>query len=366
MTPPEMLEQDEEIVTTDVEETPDVEVAETPADATPDDAETADPDTPSADEDAEGEGGDEAAPAPKPVVVKPTPYLARVLGQQYEAEALGLKGAQARPDGVVEFPPETQARLSQLLSKGRMYEERVPQQLHEARQEAQRARAEFNEDAERGRALFEFFSGIATRSEQEIYDFVMDFKNNKPLLDAKVERALAQAQWQAAQRGQMAQQGAYNLPPEVIEAQAQDAAWQRVQAVRSKVKGLTDEQAFDVASKLWRNKALYLGIADRDYPEAGVVRGQPVFNVAKWDEDFADRAQDYVRGAQTLAQAAKVKPKVQAAAAGNAAVLGKSGGKAPPPPPGGAASVGKAQGKETEAQYKARMKRQYGYVPRGA
>jgi len=251
-----------------------------------------------------------------------------------------------------------------LISKGRMYEERVPQQLHEAREEARQARTAFNEDAARGAEVFQMFAQLGGMSEQDIYDWAMDFKGNQPLLQARIE--LAMSRQQQTQRTQQ-DAGAYNLPPDVIEAQAQDAAMQRTMAIRTKIKGLTEDQSLEVANKLWRNRGLYVGIADRDYPEAGVVRGQPVFNAGKWDEDFEDRAGDMVRGAQQLAHAAKVKPKVASAAAGNAAVLNGNGAKGPPPPPGGAASTTKkSTDEETEPQYHARMRRQYGATQRSA
>ena len=359
-----VIEQSEEIVTPDVSETLDEATGATPDASSPDVAETDEPDTPSLAEPVEM--GEDGQPVPPPVVVprKPTPYLAKVLGQQYEAEALGLTGAQVRSDGTVEVPPAAAARLSQLISKGRMYEERVPQQLHEAREEARQARTAFNEDAARGAEVFQMFAQLGGMSEQDIYDWAMDFKGNQPLLQARIE--LAMSKQQHAQRTQP-DAGAYNLPPDVIEAQAQDAAMQRTMAIRTKIKGLTEDQSLEVANKLWRNRGLYVGIADRDYPEAGVVRGQPVFNAGKWDEDFEDRAGDMVRGAQQLAHAAKVKPKVASAAAGNAAVLNGNGAKGPPPPPGGAASTTKkSTDEETEPQYHARMRRQYGATQRSA
>lgn len=371
---------------TDVDET--VEDVTTSADAgsderqplsTPNDADQQpDPDTPSdaaadpageanPEQQADGDLAQSANTVPAVEEPKPTPFMAKVLGQQYEAKALGMEGAQVRPDGTVEIPPgRASERLSALLAKGRMYEERVPQQLHEAREQVRQVQATFNEDAERGRAIYEFFSQLATKSEQEIYDFVLDFKTQKPLLDTKVAVALEQQRLQAMRQAANPP-AAYNLSPEHLEVQAQEAAWERSLAVMGKVKGLTRDEAFEVAKKLWNNKMLYLGVADRDYPEFNVVRGQPVFNTAKWEEDFQDRAADIVRGRQAVAKAAKVVPKVQSAANGNAAVLaqanGKATGKAPPPPPAGAASTKAAVGNETAEQYKARVAKELGYVP---
>jgi hypothetical protein len=223
--------------------------------------------------------------------------------------------------------------------------------------------ARYNEDAARGAAIYQMFADLASKSEQEIYDFVLDFKQQKPLLDAQVERALAKAELEAVQRSRSADVGGVgNLPPEIIEQQAQEAAWQATLGVLPKHKGLTQQQAFDIAEKLWRRKGTYLAVADRDYPEHGVVRGQPVFKTAQWVEDFTERAELETRAARQVAQAAKVAPKVSAAAAGNAAVVSGGKPKGPPPPPGAAASATGSAKPKTKDEYDAYMRSKYGIV----
>ena len=346
--------------------TPEVESSPSPvADADPHTPDASPP--ASSDDDAppalpsdlsEAPEGTEPPPPPPP---DPVPYEPRVMGTKYAAEQLGLTGAKVRHDGTIEFPADTMPRLNQLISKGRMYEETVPKQLHEARQAALAATHTFNEDAERGKAIHQFFSALATKSEQEIYDFVMDFRQQKPLLDAQVERALAQAERAALMRQTSAPTGPANLPPELIEQQAADAAWQASAQLRSEIKGLSQQDASDIADRLWRNRQLYITLADRDYPEYNVVQGQPVFNTARWAQDFEEQAQLVTRAAQTVQQAVKAAPKVQQAALQNAKAVGQTSKKAPPPPPGGATSAGSApRSPRSKKEYEELMQKKYG------
>lgn len=339
---------------------------------TPSDATLTDPSTPSeptdgdgapsaedlTDEDgaAESEGEPKAKAAPVP---KPIPFEARVMGTKYAAEALKLDGAVVRADGTVEVPATSAPRLSQLIAKGRMYEEHVPQQIHELREQVRQSQGQFAEESERGKALFEFFGGLVNQGEQAIYDFLTDWASNKPRLDGQVERMLAKAEREHAQRAAPSA-GPMNLSSGLIEQQAQDAAWQETMKAIPKHKGLSVTAAQDIAEKLWERRELYIAVADRDYPEYQVVRGQPVFNTRRWNEDFQDRAELVTRGAAQVAKAAKVAPKVSQAAAGNHAVVSGSAGKAPPPPPKGAASAKGKGGPQTEAEYRAHMRAKYG------
>jgi hypothetical protein len=312
-----------------------------------------DPTQPAGDLDAEGRPTAKAPPAPKP-----TPFEARVMGTKYAAQQLKLDGAVVRSDGTVEVPATSAPRLSQLIAKGRMYEEHVPQQIHELREQVRQSQSQFVEDAERGKALYEFFGGLVGQGEQAIYDFLTDWASNKPRLDGQVERMLAKAEREHAMRAAPSA-GPMNLPSELIEQQAQDAAWQETMKAIPQHKGLSVGAAQDIAEKLWRNKALYIAVADRDYPEYGVVRGQPVFNTRRWNEDFAERADLVTKAAVQVAKAAKVAPKVSQAAAGNQAVVSGSAGKAPPPPPKGAASAkGKAAPQSAE-EYQKYMRAKY-------
>lgn len=340
-----------------------VEESTIPQDAAPE----AEPDTPPLDtdldvpDDPEAEGSAETPPEPEPEP-KPTPYTARVLGTQYEAKDLGLAGAVVRPDGTVEVPADSSMRLAQLVSRGRLYEQHVPRQLHEAREEVRRAKAEMSEKAQRGEALFDFFDKLRQQGEQAVYDFVTAWDVNQPKIDGYVAHELAKAERAAfASSNGTASGPGMNLPPEMIEAQAAEAAWTEAAALVPKHKGLTQSDAQDIAERLWRNRGLYLATADRDYPDLGIRRGQPVFLSQKWREDFSERAEERTASKRSLAQATRTAPKVQAAARRNAAAVQGKSGAAPPPPAKAPASAGDGtKGKRTEAEYKARIRSRYG------
>ncbi len=342
-----------------------IDAPDQPDDAPVDDVADA-PDAPEPDDATEPElddDGNPVAPLPPPEP-EPTPWEVKVMGAKWEADKIGIKGAKLKADGTVVIPPEGRDRLSQLVSKGRMYEEKVPQQLHAERQRAIAAETAFNEQAERGTALYSFFSELADKSEQEIYDFLLDWNSKKPLLQAQTERAVAKAERDAMERrmtaGYAPNAASENVGTDLIVQEASERAWNEAQQLAGKVKGLKADDALEIANALWADRqAWYIDVAQQDDPQSGIRRGQPVFRADRWRKDFLQHAELRTQASRTLTRAATVAPKLSAAAQTNAAAVRPAAASqtrnAPPPPPAGAASgrAGRPAAPKTKAEYDA-------------
>lgn len=284
------------------------------------DVETADPqEAPGAVEGGDGteEAGEDTNPdtvggetAPVVPDVEPEPYEVRALKQTFSADDLGLTGAKVRPDGVVEIPKEAYGRHQQLIGRGRSWETEYPKRMAEMEERVRQAQSQFDEDAERGKQLYKYFRDLANKSDQEIYDHVMEFKANLPLLRAQVERGLAEAERNRA----IASPYSHEETMARVQNDANQAAWNHSLEVAKEFSGLTQKELSAIGLSLMeRRQAYYVYQAQSDQPSANIRRGQYVFDGNRWSEDLRESIEAHLlkKAKQAPAKvAAKPAPKI--------------------------------------------------------
>lgn len=144
----------------------------------------------------------EAAPTDPAAEKAPTaqgePFSIRVRGEQHLIE-----GAQLVPGQGLVVAEAALPRVQQLLARGRDFEVNGQRQVQELQRAAQEAEHRYDERVTRGQAIASFFDELLEQGPTAVADWLSSFAQNRPLLEARIERSHAQALFAAAQRGEL-------------------------------------------------------------------------------------------------------------------------------------------------------------------
>jgi hypothetical protein len=263
---------------------------------------------------------DDAEPAAEPAV----PFSVTVYGQQHAIPGLtwDQKAQALRVADERAFH-----RVQNLLTKGREWETRGRQELHQTRRQLETVQQTKSETEAQASAYLAEWQKVLSLPEQDFLAFAQAFRQNVPRLEAQAERAAAEQV--LAQARQL--QEPPEPDPETIIEQAQDGS---AELVAQMVRGQpwADPTVTQELARLMQSPSVlgqFVYRAQEDVPQYGVRRGQWV---ADWDaarQLVVQYAQPYQR-AHALAER-KVAEATQRATATapvaqqNARVLAKAG-----------------------------------------
>lgn len=282
-------------------ETEGPEPSDTPSD---DSADTADGDT---DLESEGQAVGTAEPSQQQAAPdepwNPTqPFTYQSGGRTHE-----LSGALLGADGVLYVPPEAVQEVSRLVSLGRHHETVHRQQIQSFQRQLSEAKESKSQAQVRAEATANFWAALEAKGPQALWDFLNEWKTNKPQLEAARLKAEAEHIRKEAER---MRQG----DPEEQQARETETRVNTIEGLIDQVRNnpqykfLSDDQLKTFAKRLWRNQGQLFAQADRDYPEHGVQKGQLIYQTGYFDEElaeFASVAQAQAQNRQNVADARK-------------------------------------------------------------
>lgn len=221
--------------------------------------------------------GDDAAPvtdtAPPPPTEPPAPIPVRI--RNFGPKGQDDSGVLRHHDGSLAVPPEHAERTINLLARGREAEVVLMPKIQQLSQRIEEVETTYNEAAERGNILWDFWQKLADEPDEVQQAFWSDFKANRPRFEIAADRQLL-----AREREFLTKQRAPK--PEQLEAQqtaqfeeARTAFSTEVQKRRAQFPELNDAQIKELTDDLWDLRDAYLVIAPETIPAQQIVKGQP-------------------------------------------------------------------------------------------
>lgn len=253
----------------------------------------------------------EAQPSPEAPATKPWTPTA-------DGQKLEIDGATVEADGSLRIPAASLAKLQQHLA----YRPHISRRFEQLQEQLRQSAPDKNEDVILARRLIREFAEANGKGEDGLWDFVQRLGTNLPA-------------WAALARAESLTHRIHTTEQRDQSAQA-EAAWQEMEPrVRAGLDGEIDAFLQDpaladlrplrdtIAEQFWNARDRYLAIADKDYPEHGLVRGQPFVRIRELRQALEERL--------AVARAARHGVTRDAADRRNAAVLAGPA-KVPPVP----------------------------------
>lgn len=253
----------------------------------------------------------DAATPQAPAPVDAAPAVPALAPEPFAFTADGTKvavtGATVAPDGTITMPRDTWNRVVQPhLADRRQWQlkEQSYRQQIEERDPAQ------NAEVLRARAILGTLTALMDQGPEKMAEWLDDFERNRPILQAQAETAVLKAQYEAQQsRLTEVDQREFRNQQEPLMRQGLEREVQAQLAADPSLAGLLQGP---LVERLMRNMQQTFVVADRDYPEYGISRGEIALNLAYIRSEVQDIAQltanaRATRQAQAAAQTANAR-----------------------------------------------------------
>lgn len=262
---------------------------------------------------------DEPADEPAPVVeeaVELEPFAFNAFKQAYEVPGLRFDKTK---NAIVAESPQALDRLKQMLSHGREWEARGRQELVQLRKDLAAAKESPVAEVEQAKVFLEEIEQLMTMPVEALAEWVMNARQNWPVMQAKAERAYVERLRAQVERAQQPPEPDVEQVKEAVVTESSGFAHEFVQ----NEPWATPEATQKLAAFLQQPRIIdqYVVRAQRDMPELGLRAGQYAID---WDvvrelaTTFTDPYRDAHQRTTTVQQRAAQTTKV---AQQNAAAL---------------------------------------------
>jgi hypothetical protein len=252
-----------------------------------------------------------AQPSAESPVAKP--WTPTADGQRIEIE-----GATLNADGSLTVPAGGVPKLQSSLA----YRPNISKRFEELQTKLRERDPARNEDVILARELIRRVADANGKGEDALWSFLQDFPATlqRLALNARNESLTHQLQLRdSREQSAQAEQVWQEMEPIVRSGLESTVDEMLAEPAFADLKGIRDR----LTAQFWRDRATYIAVADQDYPQHGLVRGQPYV--------MLPQLRRAIEGSLELVQGARQGMVRDAAAARNAAVLTPAG-RVPPVP----------------------------------